>query len=319
MATITEEESATLPRPRRKHRKVRIASWTTVGVATAAAVVVLVGTTSTPTTPVNPVSPGGTASPTNVAFALNEAADHAINQKDEPILPGQYRYVAERISAVGTTWNADRLTFAWRERTTETTWVPYNESGLWTKDISQDGAPEILVDNRATEEEKDTTYSGPPLGRRTAPCGDFFSGSSDPCHRKFNDQQLTSAMIATLPRDPNTLLRDHFGNNLEQALQRCDIWLRSGLVPSDLRAALYRALALVPGIRITDDLANLDGRKGVAFGGKDTDIIIDPATGQYIGFRSIDDGTQGTPKGTVRNSSSLVTGVVNKVGEIPSR
>ncbi|TDV53952.1 CU044_5270 family protein [Actinophytocola oryzae] len=308
-----------LSRHRPTHRKVRTASWTTVSVAVAGAVVVLVGTTSTPTTPVHPVSPGGTTSPANVTLTLNEAADQAIEQKDEPILPGQYRYVSERISVVGTAWNADRLTLAWRVRTTETTWVPYDESGIWTKDVDQDAPPEILVDDGATEADRSTLDSGPSLGRRTALCGDFRSRSADPCHREFNDQGLTSAMIATLPRDPTTLLRDHLGNSLEQALQRCDIWLRSGLVPSDLRAALYRALALVPGIRITDDLANLDGREGVAFGGKGTEIIIDPATGQYIGFRSTDDGTQGTPRGTVRDSSSLVTGVVNNVGDVPSR
>jgi hypothetical protein len=319
MATITEEESTPLASTRRTHRKLRVASWTTVGVAAVAAVVVLVGTTSTSTTPTNPASSGGVAPPANVAYVLNQAADHAITQTDEPIHPGQYRYVSERISSVGTSWNATGVVLAWRVHGTETTWVPYDESGTWTKDVTQDGPPEILVDNGATEQEKSTMHGGPPLGRRTARCGDFFSGAADPCHRDFDDKQLTSAMIATLPRDPNTLLRDRLGTDLQQALQLCDIWLRSGLVPSDLRAALYRALALVPGIRITDDFANLDGRKGVAFGGKDTDIIIDPATGQYIGFRTVDDGTQGTPKGTVLDSSSLVTGVVDKVGDVPHR
>jgi hypothetical protein len=327
MSTIAEEKTAPLAITKRKHRKIRVASWTTVGVAAAAAIVVLVGTMATPTNQAGPATSSGstptpanpTAPPANVAFVLNEAADHAINQTDEPLRPGQYRYVSERISFVGTAWNASEVTFAARMRTTETTWVPFDESGTWTKDVRHDGPLEVIVDNGASESEKSgIERSGPPVGRLTARCGDFFSMAADPCHHGFDDKQLTSAMIATLPRDPQTLLReDLLDNDLDIALQRADIWLRSGLVPGDLRAALYRALASVPGMRITDGLANLDGRTGVAFGGNGRDIIIDPATGQFIGTRTIDDGTQGTPKGTVLDSSSLVTGVVDRVGDVP--
>lgn len=70
--------------------------------------------------------------------------------------------------------------------------------------------------------------------------------------------------------------------------------LRSGLVPADLRAGLYEALALIPGVNTTDSVENLDGKVGVAIGrtewlrgGSRQEIIIDPATGLVIGERQI--------------------------------
>ncbi|TDP95141.1 CU044_5270 family protein [Labedaea rhizosphaerae] len=327
MATIAHEPPAL--EHKRKHRKVRVASWTTVGVAAAAAAVVALVGAPTPSgpTPSGPTPSGPTPSgpaPVNAAFVLNQAADQAIHQKDEPIHPGQYRYVSEHISAVGMGLNGPKTVFAWREHDVETTWVPYDQSGTWTKDMRQVGPFEVLVDDGATPQDKAAMTSHYPHGRLIGRCGDFFSPDKDsnPCGRPFDDKQLTSAMIATIPRDPHKLLTDKYlGTNAGPALSRTITWLRSGLVPGDLRAAIYRALAMVPGIEITDNVANLDGHRGVAFGadtaGYRTDIVIDPATGQYIGFREVDDGTLGMPKGTVHDSSSMVTGVVDKVGQVP--
>lgn len=70
--------------------------------------------------------------------------------------------------------------------------------------------------------------------------------------------------------------------------------LRSGLVPADLRAGMFEALALIPGVTSTEDVANLDGKKGVAIGrtemlrgGERAEIIIEPATGLVIGERQL--------------------------------
>lgn len=70
--------------------------------------------------------------------------------------------------------------------------------------------------------------------------------------------------------------------------------LRSGLVPAAPRAALLEALAKVPGVTMTDGVANLDGVKGVAIGraeatrgGQRHEIIIDPDTGLVLGERTL--------------------------------
>jgi len=70
--------------------------------------------------------------------------------------------------------------------------------------------------------------------------------------------------------------------------------LRSGFVPAPARAALLKALAKVPGVTATEDVANLDGIKGVAIGRSEAvrqeerqEIIIDPNTGLVLGERTL--------------------------------
>jgi RNA polymerase sigma-70 factor (ECF subfamily) len=69
--------------------------------------------------------------------------------------------------------------------------------------------------------------------------------------------------------------------------------LRSGIVPGDLRAALFQAAALTPGVELVDHQANLNGQIGVAVGryepstGVRQEIIFDPHTGMVIGERDV--------------------------------
>lgn len=50
------------------------------------------------------------------------------------------------------------------------------------------------------------------------------------------------------------------------ALRTASLPPRGGIVPADLRAAIHQALALLPGVRITDSSTDPDGRTGVALG-----------------------------------------------------
>ena len=64
--------------------------------------------------------------------------------------------------------------------------------------------------------------------------------------------------------------------------------LRQGTVPADLRAALLRAAAMIPGVTTTDNQATLDGQTGTAIGrvesenGLRQEITIDPTSGRMI-------------------------------------
>jgi hypothetical protein len=105
-----------------------------------------------------------------------------------------------------------------------------------------------------------------------------------------------------LPRGDGQELLAHFDSQYgggsasrdEDNFVRIVDLLRSGLVPADLRAGLYEALALIPGVNSTDGVANLDGKVGVAIGrtewlrgGSRQEIIIDPTTGLVIGERHV--------------------------------
>jgi len=94
--------------------------------------------------------------------------------------------------------------------------------------------------------------------------------------------------------------------------------LRTGVVPADLRAALYKAAALIPGVTVGDRQATVDGRTGIAIGiaaadgGTRRDIIIDPTSGLVIGEQDVLlKDYPGAPAGTVSTWTSVKTSVVN--------
>ncbi|MGI8417075.1 MAG: CU044_5270 family protein, partial [Nakamurella sp.] len=144
-----------------------------------------------------------------------------------------------------------------------------------------------------------------------------------------NWQDPNKTWMAALPRDPATLYarlaadtKGHGSDpNTEMLVYATDA-LRTGLLPADLRAALYRALAKVPGMEIADSTANLDGRVGVAFGIQDAiqrdETIIDPANGSFIGEREISTQAEGgIPAGTVTGYTAVTTAVVDTIGQPP--
>lgn len=105
--------------------------------------------------------------------------------------------------------------------------------------------------------------------------------------------------FASLPRDIGTLRErlyadtsGHGSDADDEAFVYVADVLRSGVVPADLRAALYNVLKTIPGTTVTEQHISLeDGRSGVAIGrndifGSHNELIIDPATGDVIGERS---------------------------------
>jgi hypothetical protein len=131
---------------------------------------------------------------------------------------------------------------------------------------------------------------------------------------------------AAMPRDPSALLdylveyRYQAGSSDENVFAHVVDLLRTGTVTSDLRAALYRALALMPAVVVTEERAEIDGRVGTAIGLRGTagdtrqEIIIEPSTGDYIGVRLVTiDGFGQIPAGTALEYTALSTSVVNSV------
>lgn len=60
--------------------------------------------------------------------------------------------------------------------------------------------------------------------------------------------------------------------------------LTSGLAPADVRAALFRALADEPQVRIVDGISHVDGRPAIALRmGYAQEMLFDQQTGQYVG------------------------------------
>ena len=131
---------------------------------------------------------------------------------------------------------------------------------------------------------------------------------------------------SSMPRDPQALLdylvdfRYQAGSSDENVFAHVVDLLRSGTVKSDLRAALYEALALMPAVVITEQQTTLDNRQGTAIGLQAADgasrqeIIIDPTTGEYIGVRIVSvHGVGEIPAGTTLEYTALTASVVDSV------
>lgn len=304
--------------PRAAGRGRRWGRWAAV-FGTAAAVVAGVLVVQT-------IRSDGTQVDAAASEKLNIAADR-INAVDEPLGPGQYRYIATHAW-----WMTTANTYSYLEENLIETWVPADQKQDWLTRRSTTGERKWLSGNEA-DAAADGIPLDPPgaLGEQQAPCGDWSALDEDreTCAQAGTWQTPTAEFLASLPRDPEELydrLRadtDGRGKDpsLEMVVYVADL-LRTGLAPADLRAALYRVLAKVPGLQITEQVANVDGRKGTAFGvsaaGERHDVIIDPATGQFIGERQItEDGWQGVPPGTVTGYTSVTTAVVSGLGAPP--
>jgi hypothetical protein len=305
-----------LPEPVRRRRW---AWWTAaIGTVTAVAASVLV---------VQTVQYGGPESDAAAIEQLNLAADR-VSVVDEPIGPGEYRYIATHAW-----WMATMDEYSYLAENVLETWVPAERHQEWLLRREVTGARKWLSGTEEEARADGHPVDGPmwPEGEWRAPCGDFYAAESgeQPCRGKGSWQQPTPEFLAGVPTGTQELydrLRaDTSGRgsdpDLEMVVYVADA-LRTGQVPAQVRAAMYRVLAKVPGIQITEQVANLDGRRGTAYGisaaGARHDIIVDPGTGQFIGERQIAvDGYDDIPAGTVTEYTSVTTTVVPAIGVRP--
>jgi hypothetical protein len=258
---------------------------------------------------------------------LNSAAAK-VGAVDEPLGPGQYRYIATHAW-----WMASMDEYSYLAENLLETWVPADVTQEWLLRRDVTGARKWV--SGSEEEARKAGFpideAGWPEGEWRAPCGDWFAAEEgrDPCERPGSWQVPDQEFLAALPRDTQALFdrlraeTDGRGQDpdLEMVVYVADV-LRTGQVPADLRAALYRALAKVPGLDITEQVANLDGVAGTAYGisahGMRHDVIVDPATGQFIGERQVtEEGFDRIPAGTVTEYTSVTTAVVPAMGVRP--
>lgn len=257
---------------------------------------------------------------------LNSAADR-INAVDEPLGPGEYRYIATHAW-----WMSTFEEYSYLGENLLETWVPADETQvwMWRRDVTDARKWVAGTEAEARADNLPIDEASWPEGEWQAPCGDWYAADENrqPCSTKGSWQSPNAEFLAALPRDPAALydqLRAEVGDRGEAHMvtYAADL-LRSGLVPADLRAALYRTLAKVPGLEITERFANLDGAKGTAYGisenGIRHDLIVDPATGQFIGEREITEkGFGRIPPGTVIGYTSVTTAVVAGMGVAPAK
>jgi RNA polymerase sigma-70 factor (ECF subfamily) len=291
----------------RPHRGLKRAGWisgTTIVVAGIAAALVLSNV-------VGVAGWRGGAEPA-AAAALSDAAAATIKTSDPVVGPGQYLKVStQAVYSVdgddGTGHGAAYLATQDGQM-----YVPadHNDDWVWVRDPSTVAQTFGPASKRAAA--ADNTSTKPEIIR--AAKGAWYNGKP------------TAEGFDSLPRDPQQLLnyiyRVTAGAGVSrdgEALVYIADTLRTGVVPADLRAALYKAVAGIPGVTITDKAATLDGRTGIAFGrdegnGVRQEIIIDPGTGLLIGEREVllrNGILPGVPAGESMGWTAVTTTVVD--------
>lgn len=286
VVTALTPDTAVVPLPKR--RLLRSPPRRLATVAAAAAAVVALAATALVMQAARSDAPALSAA----AMGLNTAADN-INPVDEPIGPDQYRYIVSHGWYTGTDKTGQLypdMPLMIMSETLNEHWVPADTARQKCVDrVSSTGNVKYLAGDAAMAERE-----GYPMPYRGT--DHFVAEACDKgSDRTWGTPDLE--LLASLPRDPGQL-NDRLRNDKRSKVYvdadytlvgAVDLILGSGVAPADLRAALYRTLAMTPGIEITEQVANLDGNKGTAFGitrkGQRQEVIIDPTTGQYIGSR----------------------------------
>ncbi|MFE3174884.1 CU044_5270 family protein [Amycolatopsis sp. NPDC059235] len=315
--------------------------------AAAAAAVIAVGVTVV-TTGADSSGPTSASAPRvkflSVRQALNTAADKIHVIGETPVPAGKFRYVATRTWLL---WNDSRVPAAFAGEQLTQTWQPSDFAGQWLLKTAPTGSRKWLIGDEQTLKAGTEKLNGGhgadlseywPSGEWRA-AGGKFSGKAMAIVGRSADEwgAPTEQRLADLPRDPQQLYdlmaadlsvvnKPKLGGVLDIAAQL----LKTGTLPADLKESLYRAVAKIPGLKVTEQVANLDGRTGVALGVDPVDgtfrmeIIVDPATGEFIGERRTrlkrDDNditTAGINPGTVTFSSSVQTAVADEQGVVP--
>jgi hypothetical protein len=148
-------------------------------------------------------------------------------------------------------------------------------------------------------------------------------------------QQPDPSFVAALPTDPEALYQRARADAVELEYEQVDegtltlltdaaISGSPHLTPA-LRAALFRAIAFVPGVELGGTVSTLWGDQGQVVSrveptrGIRTEIIFDPAGGDLLGSRDVAvDGGSGLPAGVVFHEQARRSGVVGAVGERPA-
>lgn len=135
--------------------------------------------------------------------------------------------------------------------------------------------------------------SRPPVhDDRPSPDGVWSTGMADN-DRPGTWQAPNAAFLATLPREVSALRArldaDTAGRGRsvdgEVVVYVADV-LRSGVVPPDLRRALYGVLRTVPGVDVVAEHVRVGGRTGTVVAHRDgQQLLLDPDTGALLGER----------------------------------
>ncbi len=224
---------------------------------------------------------GPLSSQVPVADALERAAEAALSER--PLMPrdGQYFYVrSEGTQIEGGAGGAIAL-----ETKTDSRWISADRPN-----ISESKLISIFYPTSRDRQALGSTQRPVlPSPLQLPPRGGYEIG----------EHLLTRAQVLSYPTEPRAIYRrlyadTHGGSRAASAqhvFSEIAETLSSDPMPAALRSGFYRALALVPGLRLTANVRDSRGRVGVGASiiraGVQEQIIFDPATAEMLEERKV--------------------------------
>lgn len=328
--------TATARRPARRRTAV-VAVAASVAVAAAAATTVSLWPERTPLTsaaspsptPATPRDTGAEAitAAGSVPATVDLVVKRVANAQPLDFGHGGYLYTADRSTSVQSATGPEGPAYYVTEDVTER-WSVVNEGT----------APKLVRTTRGLDAHPLTPADGAKLARYGTDYTKVTTATYDPAaHPKTAETPAppglanpTPAYLASLPTDPGRLLavlRDSVdvpGPDGDRQVFKAGTGLATAadaLLPPALRAALYEALALVPGVERIPGQVDLAGRAGVAIAltakEKRTELVIDPETARTLGFRMVTTtALDGMAAGTVVYSATKNQKIVEHLGDM---
>ncbi|MGW1714218.1 CU044_5270 family protein [Streptomyces sp. NPDC002156] len=145
------------------------------------------------------------------------------------------------------------------------------------------------------------------------------TGEPDPSHKDDMTMGGTGypffKQLQALPTDPDALLARFYADadnvpvnrRPEVVIENLGAFIDEATLLPDLSAAIYRALAKLPGVRVVDHVKDASGREGVGLTFK----------GSSKGYAWVFDSSSFVYLGTT-DAALIEVGVVDKVGQVPA-
>jgi len=297
--------------------------WGTLTAVAATVAALAAGAVFVTTTGTGDDAPVG--SPNAIVVDLGNG--HTITVDQPTLAPGQYRLEESHTWAISAGIGA-----VFRGEGFRDTWSPAEWTDEWQQTFRPGGIEVISGNEQDAAAARELAEKAEEV---RGPCGQFgnyvdLDGNPDPpCDGdgwtavEGSGGVGSPEFFAKLPTDPQALyekIKENVGDSgVDPHLQA--LITGSGLLqptaPPEVRATIFRALALIPGVQLKENVRNLDGQAGLAFiiDAKAVDQtytrIVDPATGAVIGERKTDAGTESS---NIATTWSVVDGIGVKPG-----
>ena len=264
--------------------------------------------------------------PATAAEALDQAADAAERQPTPEAFPrpDQFFYTRSRSTYLSCSFGATHGFCALAQQRREA-WVSERRRGSETTQVVGHRWPS------AAERRKWVAAGRPSVARQIqgtfglSPNRAFYLGNERLSGRQMRTFDTGGAALFRRLRDG--VKHGQGSSRAGEVFTQIGDALREQPAPPKLRAALYRALKYVPGVRFTPQTRDGLGRSAVAVtrveGGKRRELLFDPATSAMLAEREVIVGArpnQGfvAPVGTViADAVYEQRGVVDRVGRRP--